>query len=68
MSGTKAGGVKTVAKNLASDPNYYKRIGALGGVKSRTGGFAAGEDGKARARKYGAIGGKVSKRRKVSVL
>lgn len=31
MSGTKIGGKKTAAKNLASDPEFYKKIGRIGG-------------------------------------
>jgi len=41
MAGTKAGGKKAAAKNLAKDPNFYAKIGAKGGRNSRTGGFAA---------------------------
>lgn len=41
MSGTKAGGRKAAAKNLAKDPNFYSKIGAKGGRNGRTGGFAA---------------------------
>lgn len=34
MSGTKEGGKKAAAKNLASDPDYYRKIGAKGGRNS----------------------------------
>ena len=64
MAGTKIGGQKAAAKNKAKDPSFYARIGALGGKKGKTGGFAAGEAGRERARKYGAIGGRVSRRTK----
>lgn len=63
MAGTKAGGLKAAAKNLAKDPNFYKRIGSDGG-KAGVGqlkGFAANPE---LARIAGAKGGKVSKRRK----
>ena len=35
MAGTKAGGKKAAAKNLAKDPNFYAKIGAKGGRISR---------------------------------
>jgi hypothetical protein len=68
MAGTKAGGIKSRDKNLAKDPDFYKKNGALGGKIGTTGGFASkkpdknGLTGKERARKYGAIGGKKSRR------
>lgn len=37
MAGTKAGGKKAAAKNLANDPDFYRKIGA----KGTTGGFGA---------------------------
>lgn len=64
MVGTKKGGKTAAQKNrdLYGD-DFYARIGAKGGRKSRTGGFAAGKVGRERARKWGAIGGKISRRR-----
>lgn len=41
MAGTRIGGLKAKAKNLANDPNFYSRIGSIGGRASSTGGFAA---------------------------
>ena len=41
MAGTKIGGLKTAKKNLKSDPDFYRRIGAIGGRNGNTGGFAA---------------------------
>ena len=35
MAGTREGGKKAAAKNLANDPDFYKRIGAKGGRISR---------------------------------
>lgn len=63
MSGTREGNAKVVItlKQKYGD-DYFKRIGAVGGKKSIGGGFAAGEEGRARARVYGAIGGKLGKR------
>lgn len=72
MAGTREGGLKARARNLARDPNWYKKIGAKGGAAGKgpdyTGGFASdtvGEDGltgKQRAKLAGAIGGKRSRR------
>ena len=62
MAGTVQGGLITAAKNKRKDPNFYRIIGALGGRKGKTGGFAAGEAGRKRASYWGAIGGARSKR------
>jgi hypothetical protein len=43
--------------------DFYVRIGRMGGKAGRTGGFAAGEEGRKRASYYGAIGGSISRRR-----
>lgn len=39
MSGTKEGGNKAKLKNLAKDPDFYKKIGIIGGKNGKTGGF-----------------------------
>lgn len=72
MAGTREGGLKARARNLARDPNWYKKIGAKGGANGKgpgyKGGFASnevGEDGltgRERAKLAGAIGGKRSRR------
>lgn len=65
MAGTENGGkeaAKTNKKKYGSD--FYAKIGAMGGKKGRTGGFAAGREGRERARKFGAIGGRLSRRGK----
>jgi hypothetical protein len=65
MSGTPKGAAKaraTIEKRYGK--TFYAKIGAIGGKKSTNGGFGAGEEGRARARKYGALGGRVSRRRK----
>jgi hypothetical protein len=65
MAGTEKGGkeaAKTNKKKYGAD--FYARIGAAGGKKGRTGGFAAGKEGRERARKFGAIGGRLSRRGK----
>ena len=61
MAGTKAGGIKAAQKNLANDPNFYRRIGRIGGRNGHTGGFAANPE---LARIAGAKGGKISRRTK----
>lgn len=62
MAGTKAGGLKAAKANLANDPQFYKRIGAIGGKNGTTGGFAANRE---LARVAGRIGGLKSRRTKV---
>lgn len=70
MAGTIAGGKKAAAKNLANDPDFYRRIGQRGGRNGKSGGFAStkiGKDGMTgaqRARIVGAKGGRVSRRTK----
>lgn len=64
MAGTKEGGRKAAAKNLAKDPNFYAKIGAKGGTNGHTGGFAANPE---LARLAGAKGGRISRRRKTEV-
>lgn len=59
MAGTKAGGLKAAKKNLANDPNFYRRIGKIGGQNGHTGGFAADPE---RARRAGRLGGMVSRK------
>lgn len=55
MSGTKEGGLKAAATNLAKDPSFYSKIGKIGGSRPTTGGFAANPE---LARIAGAKGGK----------
>ena len=64
MAGTKAGGQKAAAKNLAKDPFFYAKIGAKGGRNGSTGGFAANHE---LAKIAGAKGGRISRRRKTVV-
>lgn len=45
MPGTKEGGAKAKAANLAKDPNYYKKIGSLGG-KANLGKIVSEETGR----------------------
>ncbi|MDB5169877.1 MAG: hypothetical protein JWN82_273 [Candidatus Saccharibacteria bacterium] len=63
MAGTAQGGRLAAEKNKQKDPDFYKRIGAMGGRAGHTGGFAAGSAGRRRASVYGAIGGSKSRRR-----
>lgn len=65
MAGTKAGGQAAAATNKKKyGADFYAKIGAKGGKLGHTGGFAAGEEGRERARKYGAVGGRISRRTK----
>lgn len=64
MAGTKAGGQKAAAKNLLRDPFFYAKIGAKGGRKGTTGGFAANPE---LARIAGKKGGQISRRKKAVV-
>lgn len=66
MAGTVAGGRLAAKKNLANDPDFYKRIGHIGGSAPRTQprGFAASHELAVRA---GKLGGAVSRRRKKAV-
>lgn len=68
MSGTREGGLKARATNLARDPEFYKRIGRKGGQNGHDGGFASkkvgadGLTGLQRASVAGIKGGRISKR------
>jgi len=63
MTGTFTGGKKAAFTNKSKyGEDFYGRIGAIGGKKGHTGGFAAGEAGRERARKYGRKGGTISRR------
>ena len=65
MAGTQQGGLGAAQTNKSKyGADFYAKIGAKGGHNSRNGGFAAGEAGRARARKFGAIGGRISRRQK----
>lgn len=62
MAGTKAGGIKAAATNKAKHgANFYAKIGAKGGQRGHTGGFAANPE---LARIAGAKGGRISRRTK----
>jgi hypothetical protein len=73
MAGTKVGGQKAAATNkIKYGSDFYASIGAQGGKKGRTGGFASnkkgtdGLTGRERARAAGSKGGRISRRSKVS--
>jgi general stress protein YciG len=59
MAGTIEGGRKTAAKNKGRDPDFYKKIGAMGGSKKVPKGFSTNP---ALAHEVGAIGGRKSRR------
>lgn len=71
IAGTKTGGQRAAQTNKRKyGEDFYKRLGAMGGGKSRTGGFgcqtvgADGLTGKQRARIAGAQGGRSSRKPK----
>lgn len=62
MAGTKAGGDRAAETNKRKHgPDFYARIGKLGGQKGRTGGFFANRE---LAREAGRKGGRISRRTK----
>lgn len=62
MAGTKKGGQAAASTNKTKyGKDFYARIGAIGGKKGHTGGFAANRE---LARIAGAKGGRVSRRTK----
>ena len=64
MAGTKTGGKAAANTNKAKyGADFYARIGAIGGKKGHTGGFAANRE---LARIAGAKGGRISRRTKKS--
>ena len=66
MPGTKEGGLKAAKKNVQRHGrDFYARIGAIGGAKGTTGGFAANRE---LARIAGRKGGQISRRRKLTVV
>lgn len=44
MPGTREGGIKAAIKVKSWDPDFYRKIGALGGQASRGGGFAVNRE------------------------
>ena len=61
LSGSVAGGKKAAAVNMTKDPDFYRKIGAIGGKNGNTGGFASNPK---LAKLAGARGGHLSKRGK----
>lgn len=62
MAQSQAGGYKAARTNkIRYGDDFYRRIGAMGGRKSRGGGFAANHE---LASKAGRIGGTISRRGK----
>lgn len=73
MAGTKVGGRKAASTNKTKyGSDFYASIGAKGGRKSKTGGFASdkkgtdGLTGRERARIAGSRGGRISRRTKAN--
>jgi general stress protein YciG len=66
MPGTVNGGRQAAETNKKKyGKDFYARIGAVGGKKGTTGGFAANRE---LARLAGAKGGRISRRRKAEVV
>ncbi len=73
MAGTHAGGAKAAETNKTKyGSDFYASIGAKGGKRGKTGGFASdkkgadGLSGRERARLAGSKGGRISRRTKTS--
>jgi len=73
MAGTQTGGFKAAQTNKAKyGKEFYAMIGAKGGQRGKSGGFASkkvgtdGLTGPERARLAGAVGGKKSRRTKAA--
>lgn len=65
MPGNAIGGQRAAVTNKKRHgSDFYARIGAIGGKKGRTGGFAANRE---LAREAGRKGGLISRRRKVQI-
>lgn len=63
MPGTFEGGQAAARTNIAKyGRDFYKRIGAIGGAASSSGGFGQGEAGRKRASLYGRLGGYISRK------
>ena len=72
MAGTKIGGKRAAITNKKKyGEDFYRDIGAKGGKRGKTGGFASnlkgadGLTGRERARLAGTVGGQISKRRRM---
>jgi general stress protein YciG len=65
MAGTKPGGIAAAKTNKTKyGSDFYAKIGAIGGKRGHTGGFAANRE---LARLAGAKGGRISRRTKKTV-
>ena len=62
MAGNKSGGAKTAERLTSKDPDYYKKIGAMGGKAKVPKGFAISGLASEAGRKGGAISRRPSKK------
>lgn len=63
MGGTRLGGVAAAATNKEKyGEDFFQKLGALGGARSRGGGFGQGQIGRERARLVGSLGGRIGRR------
>lgn len=60
MAGSRETGLKAARTNKKKDPDFYKKIGAMGGRASNWGGFSADRE---LARRAGRKGGLKSRRK-----
>jgi general stress protein YciG len=61
MAGNREGGLKAAQKNKASNPNFYRELGRIGGSARVPKGFALNRE---LARRAGSKGGSISRRPK----
>lgn len=61
MAGNREGGLKAAQKNKASNPNFYRDLGRIGGAARVPKGFALNRE---LARRAGSKGGSISRRPK----
>lgn len=75
MPGTRTGGLKAAQTNIKNDPDFYRKIGKIGGKATGPKGFAVDDRslwdkliGKPkRASIAGSKGGRISRRRRVAI-
>lgn len=63
MAGTKVGGLRAAQKNKENDPDFYKKIGKVGGKLGTTGGFYQDSERAKEAGKKGGSSGWTPERR-----
>lgn len=64
MAGNRIGGAKAAAANKKKDPDFYRKIGRLGGIAGNTGGFASSHELAVSAGRKGGLSSKRGKSEK----